>query len=494
MNTQTVAGYRLIVGYLGVMMMILGVILLLPLLVLLAYPQEIHEAKYFIIPSVSALVIGYFLATQIRDKEKGKLLKNQDAIIVTGAWMLAIIVSAMPFVLTGSYSFTQAVFETSSAWSTTGLSVVDVETTSHVFLMYRSILLFFGGVGLVLIMLSVLSDTYGMRLYHAEGHADKLLPNLIRSTRIIVSMYSGYILCGMALYLLFGMNWFDALNHSIAALSTGGFSTHAASIGYYDSVEIELITMILMLLGQTNFLAHLFLLKGKFKNFFRYSENQFSLMILCLFVPAIAFIFFYSGAMAMPEAFRVASFQAISALTTTGFQTVSSFVNLPQSILLLMILLMLIGGGSGSTAGGIKQIRITILLKNIYWTLQSRFTGNRVFQAHFIQRVEKKERIQPLEITEAGTYFFTYLLVFFLGTFILTLYGADLTSAMFEFSSALSTVGLSMGIMTYDAPSVVLWVGSIGMILGRLEIYVFFIALYRGSLDLKNKLNSLVKH
>lgn len=494
MNTQTVAGYRLIVGYLGVMMMILGVILLLPLLVLLAYPQEIHEAKYFIIPSVSVLFIGYFLAAQIRDKEKGKLLKNQDAIIVTGAWMLAIIVSAMPFVLTGNYNFTQAIFETSSAWSTTGLSVVDVEATSHVFLMYRSILLFFGGVGLVLIMLSVLSDTYGMRLYHAEGHADKLLPNLIRSTRIIVSMYSGYILCGMALYILFGMNWFDALNHSIAALSTGGFSTHAASIGYYDSVEIELITMTLMLLGQTNFLAHLFLLKGKFKNFFRYSENQFSLMILGLFIPAIAFIFFYSGSMAMPEAFRVAAFQAISALTTTGFQTVSSFVNLPQSILLLMILLMLIGGGSGSTAGGIKQIRITILLKNIYWTLQSRFTGNRVFQAHFIQRVEKKERIQPLEITEAGTYFFTYLLVFFLGTFILTLYGADLTSAMFEFSSALSTVGLSMGIMTYDAPSVVLWVGSIGMILGRLEIYVFFIALYRGSLDLKNKLNSLVKH
>lgn len=494
MKTQEVAGYQLIVGYLGVMLMLLGGILLLPLFVLLAFPEEIHEAKYFIIPSVVALVVGYFLAASIRGKEKGKLMKNQDAIVVAWAWILAIVVSAMPFILTGKYNITQAVFETSSAWSTTGLSVVDVEATSHVFLMYRSILLFFGGVGLVLIMLSVLSDTYGMRLYHAEGHADKLLPNLIQSSRIIVSMYSGYILCGMALYILFGMNWFDALNHSIAALSTGGFSTHAASIGYYNSVEIELITMILMLLGQTNFLAHLFLLKGKFKNFFAYCENKFTLAILGVFIPLIAFIFMYSSAISLPQAFRVAAFQAISALTTTGFQTVSSFVYLPSSLLLLMILLMLIGGGCGSTAGGIKQFRIIILLKNIYWTLQSRFTSNRVFQAHFIQRVEKKERIQPLEITEAGSYFFIYLLVFFLGTFILTLYGADLTSAMFEFSSALSTVGLSMGIMNYDSPSVVLWVGSIGMILGRLEIYVFFIALFRGSTDLKNKVKSLVKH
>ena len=108
-------------------------------------------------------------------------------------------------------------------------------------------------------MLCVLSDSYGMRLYSAEGHPDRLLPNLAASARTILAIYAGYILAGTALYMVFGMDWFDALNHSIAALSTGGFSTRAESIGYYDSPAIELVTVLLMLLGSTNFLAHLYL-------------------------------------------------------------------------------------------------------------------------------------------------------------------------------------------------------------------------------------------
>ena len=106
-------------------------------------------------------------------------------------------ICALPFLLSGNYTFTQAVFETTSAWSTTGLSVVDVEHTSHLFLMHRSTILFFGGIGLVLVMLSVLSDTYGMRLYAAEGHNDRLLPNLLKSARIILTMYLCYILSGV---------------------------------------------------------------------------------------------------------------------------------------------------------------------------------------------------------------------------------------------------------------------------------------------------------
>ena len=198
--------------------------------------------------------------------------RNQGAVIVVTCWILAIMICALPFLLSGNYTFTQAVFETTSAWSTTGLSVVDVEHTSHLFLMHRSTILFFGGIGLVLVMLSVLSDTYGMRLYAAEGHNDHLLPNLLKSARIILTMYLCYILSGVALYCLFGMPLFDALIHSIGALSTGGFSSHAQSIGYYDNIWIEMITIVLMLLGNINFLAHLFLIRGKLRNFFQYCE------------------------------------------------------------------------------------------------------------------------------------------------------------------------------------------------------------------------------
>ena len=122
-------------------------------------------------------------------------------------------------------------------------------------------MLFVGGVGLVLVVMSVITDYYGMRLFEAEGH-DQMAPNLVKSARVIISIYSGYIIGGTILYMVFGMNWFDALNHSIAAVSTGGFSTKASSIGYYQNLGIEIVTIVLMLLGGTGFLVHLALVKG----------------------------------------------------------------------------------------------------------------------------------------------------------------------------------------------------------------------------------------
>ena len=223
--------------------------------------------------------------------------------------------------------------------------------------MHRSTILFFGGIGLVLVMLSVLSDTYGMRLYAAEGHNDRLLPNLLKSARIILTMYLCYILSGVALYCLFGMPLFDALIHSIGALSTGGFSSHAQSIGYYDNIWIEMITIVLMLLGNINFLAHLFLIRGKLRNFFQYCEIRFSFLVIALAVPVFGFLLCAGMGTALPHALRTALFQVVSALTTTGFQTVDTFVTLPSAALLLLIVLQLIGGGIGSTAGGIKQYR-----------------------------------------------------------------------------------------------------------------------------------------
>lgn len=285
LKQHEVTGFELMLDYIGVLLMLIGGIVLLPLLTLLWYPEEAYEAKYFILPGIGSILLGYLLFYNIRGRETGRLQRNQDAVIVVTCWILAIMICALPFLLSGNYTFTQAVFETTSAWSTTGLSVVDVEHTSHLFLMHRSTILFFGGIGLVLVMLSVLSDTYGMRLYAAEGHNDHLLPNLLKSARIILTMYLCYILSGVALYCLFGMPLFDALIHSIGALSTGGFSSHAQSIGYYDNIWIEMITIVLMLLGNINFLAHLFLIRGKLRNFFQYCEIRFSFLVIALAVP-----------------------------------------------------------------------------------------------------------------------------------------------------------------------------------------------------------------
>ena len=486
LKQHEVTGFGLMLGYIGVLLMLIGGIVLLPLLTLLWYPEEAYEAKYFILPGIGSILLGYLLFYNIRGRETGRLQRNQDAVIVVTCWILAIMICALPFLLSGNYTFTQAVFETTSAWSTTGLSVVDVEHTSHLFLMHRSTILFFGGIGLVLVMLSVLSDTYGMRLYAAEGHNDRLLPNLLKSARIILTMYLCYILSGVALYCLFGMPLFDALIQSIGALSTGGFSSHAQSIGYYDNIWIEMITIVLMLLGNINFLAHLFLIRGKLRNFFQYCEIRFSFLVIALAVPVLGFLLCAGMGTALPHALLTALFQVVSALTTTGFQTVDTFVTLPSAALLLLIVLQLIGGGIGSTAGGIKQYRIYALCKGIWWNIESQLRCGNVIRSHKINRVDKKEAISPTELSQMGLYVVLYFCLFLLGSFILCCYGHPLAYSMFEFSSALGTVGLSAGIMTCDAPSLVLWTGTIGMFIGRLEIYVVLLAAARLGKDIRS--------
>lgn len=485
-QTRPVEGYRLIAGYLGVILMLIGCVVLLPLLALIPYPEEYEYADCFIIPGVGAILAGYLLNLTLRDQERGQLRRHQDTVIVVAAWILAILVCSVPFQLTGDYNFTQAVFECTSGWSTTGLSVVDVTAAPKIFLLFRSIMLFFGGVGLVLVMLSVLSDSFGMRLYNAEGHSDKLLPNLVRSSRTIIAIYAGYILGGTLLYILFGMPWFDALNHSIAALSTGGFSTQPDSIGHYHSLSIELVTVVLMLLGCTNFLAHLYLIRGKFRNFFNYCEVRFMLFVVALITPLMAFLLLVGGFVAgLPAAFRDALFQTVSALTTTGFQSIPAFNVWTPALLFLVILLQLTGGGTGSTAGGIKQFRVYVMLKNAFWSFRDKFSNQRLVRADRVRHPDRDEFLDVKDRNEVNTFVLLYLLVFLLGSFLISCFGYSIGGAMFEFSSALGTVGLSVGITAYDAPAAVLWVEIVGMFVGRLEIYAVFLAAFRVIRDVR---------
>ena len=423
----------------------------------------------------------------IKGREALRLTGHQDALIVVLSWVLAIVFCAVPFMMTGNYDFTQAVFECTSGWSTTGLSVVDVTRCPRIFLLYRSIMLFFGGVGLVLVMVSVLSDRHGMRLYSAEGHSDRLLPNLVKSARMIIAIYMGYILSGTLLYMFFGMDWFDGLNHSIAALSTGVFSTKAESIGYYDSLGIELVTIVLMLLGCTNFLAHLFLIRGKLKTFFRYCEVRFMLMICGFFTPVMAVLLLYAGLSGnVGQGFRDGLFQVVTALTTTGFQTVDSFAAFSSPLLLVMTLLMLVGGGTGSTAGGIKQIRVWIALKSLYWSMRSRISRKRTVYSDSIQKLDGKEFLTARGRLDTLEFIGVYLSVFMLGTMVLCMCGFDIGDSMFEFASALGTVGLSVGITSYDASPAVLWTETAGMFVGRLEIYVVFVAAVQLGREIKH--------
>lgn len=478
LNSKLLKSYQVVVGYIGVLIMVAGGLLLLPLIALFAYPEELCYAPDFMIPAAISFIAGFLLSRFIGEDKNQKLTLRQDTVIVVSVWLLATFFSALPFMLSKQLNFTQAYFEAVSGWTTTGLSVVDVTVTPKIFLLHRSLMQFFGGVGLVLVMLSALSGTYGMRLYNAEGHSDKLLPNLAKSARIIMSIYAGNVLAGIILYVIFGMPPFDAINHSIGALSTGGFSTRTDSIGAYKSLPIELITIILMLLGTINFAAHLLLIKGKFKSFFQIGEIRFMIVFLGVSIPVTAFVSLYGLYGSLPEGLRISAFQLVSALSTTGFSTVS-FDRWPAFANFVLIIAMLIGGGTGSTAGGLKQNRIYVLFKALFWNLKRKFQPEHIVREEFIYRPEGKVYIDEKKLVEIYNYTFSYMILFFIGVGILTAYGYSIRDSLFEFSSALGTVGLSIGVTLPTTPAVVLWTETLGMLFGRLEIYVIFIAVIK---------------
>lgn len=481
--------YKVVMGYLGVLTIIIGVITILPILIIPFFPKENKYILNFLIPGLVAIGLGFFLKRGVDLNQKYKLSVSQDAVIVMFTWLIACLFSSIPWLISGQLNFVQAYFESVSGWTTTGLSVINLEKTPNIYFLHRSLTQFFGGVGLVLVMVSALSATFGLRLYNSEGHSDRLLPNLLKSSRLIITIYAGYIMAGILLYIFFGMNWFHALNNSIAAVSTGGFGVTINSIGEYKSLPIELITIILMILGSTNFAANVLLFKrNSFREFFRQSELKFSLLVLSLVIPILSFSSLKLLYESLSETFRIAIFQAISAITTTGFSTVS-FNNWGSFPILIMIILMIIGGGTNSTAGGMKQYRVYLMFKNFIWELKKKFRPDNLVNEDSYIRPEGKVYIQPIHIKEATNYAFIYMVCLFVGTLVLVFHGYPLQDSLFEFASALGTVGLSTGITMPDSPVMVLWVEIAGMLLGRLEIYVFFIAIIKISKDFNYRNN-----
>ena len=480
--------HKLITYYLSIFVIMIGIIQLLPLLVIPFYPEEIGYAPCFIIPGVGAIFIGYLVGYFFRGTEILKLEKHYDSVLVVSVWILAIFISTFPWMLKGDYNFTQVSFEMTSGFSTTGLSVVDVGNTPHIFLMFRSITLFVGGVGLVLILTCAFSDKYGLNLYNAEGHNDRLMPNLAKSARLILSIYSSYILFGTVSYIILGMPVFDAINTSIAALSTGGFSVINESIYGYHSLGVEIITMILMLLGQTNFLLHLSMIKRKFSNIWNHSETKFILALIIIFIPFMVVNLLTTGyTNSFWESLRVSAFQFVTTITTTGFVSVENMAILPSGFITVMILMMLVGGDLESTGGGIKQYRVIVTLKGIYRNIKNTILNSRTVTTDYITRAGKKYQLSQDEVASTSSYVLFYVILFLMGSLIFTMYGYSLQDSMFEFSSAISTVGLSVGITNYYASPVILWTAIVGMFLGRLEIMVVFEALLRVVKDVRGR-------
>ena len=474
-----VGGYRMIIGSMGYAVVMMGAVVMLPLLVLPFYP---HEAKYwwcFVVPGVISIAAGLLMSRLIKGKKLTRLRLNRDTVMVVLAWISAIFIGAVPFMLSGFYGFTHAIFETTSGLSTTGFTVADVDSLPNIIIMYRSMLHLVGGVGLILIMSAVLSEVYGMKLYNAEGHMERLEPNLLHSARTILAIYAGYIVGGTVLYVIFGMPVFDALNYSISAVATGGFATSNEGITEFGSTPIYLVSIVLMILGGTNFLINLFLIKGKLGRVINHCETKLVIGLFAVFVPVFTFILLQGFTDSLPDAILHATFQLTTTYTTTGFCTTGFFVPQQASAMFPMVMLMVIGAAAGSTAGGIKEYRASIVIKSILWHIRSKSTDKRSIRTDKISKFGKKEQLTYIDKEESLVYLILHLFIVAVGSWIMTMCGYSFQDSLFDSASALGTIGLSSGITNGDTHKVVLWVEIVEMLIARLEIYVIILSAVR---------------
>ncbi|HRW91702.1 MAG TPA: TrkH family potassium uptake protein [Thermotogota bacterium] len=477
--------YQTICKRLGWLFLMFSGILLFPLFLCFFFPEEWKNSWPFLASSLLSFSTGLLLWVPFQKASKENQLTVQEgAIIVLFTWMGAIFFSALPFLFSQTLSFSHAIFESTSGWTTTGLTLVDVSRVSKLLLFWRSLTQFVGGAGFAILMVSTVGGGVSAGVYNAEGRVDNLLPNIKRSARMIIRIYLVYAVAGFLAFAVAGMGLFDALNHSLTALATGGFSTRNDSLGSFQSLPIEMVSLVLMTLGTTGFGIHYLAWKGNWKDFRRNPEPWTYLFVLAVFLPLLVFGLAGSTFSHTGQAVRHAIFQGVSALTGTGFSTVG-FANWLPFPMFLLTLLMIFGGMMDSTSGGLKLLRIFVVFKAIWVEIQLFFLPKGTVKHFQVYKGAKKIPLDDALLKNILLYFTLYFLTFAVGVGWLASYGHDLKSSAFEFASALSTVGLSVGITSTSAPLSIIWVETTGMFLGRLEFIVILYAIAKLVRDLK---------
>ena len=475
----------------GKMMIMIGLMVLASILVLPVFPQDIQYASAFVIPGGGSILLGLLLCifgkrdTEVRSGWKFSVGKS--SLTVLFAWLWGVLIGALPFLLGGQLRFIQSLFEAVSGWTTTGLSVIDVSKTPMIYLFHRSFMQYCGGLGFVMMMILFITNKYSMDLYSAEGHPDKLMPNLKKTAQAIFIIYNFCLVVGTIAYRIAGMTWFDGICHSMCSLSTGGFSTKLMSIGEYDSLPIEIITIVLMLIGTTNFAALLLLAKGKIKKFSKVSEVRFMFLLLLISIPITAFSLADGLGISYAAGVRKASFDIVSALSTSGYSTMS-YAEWPHFAIGVLIIMMIIGGGIGSTAGGLKISRVYLMFRMAGTNLKKRLSPSNDIEApHYVKAQGKRPIDQSLADDVTG-YVVWYFIIYAIGSLLITVTAdCTLTEAMFDFASSLSTVGLSIGITNPLTDNGTLIIEMIGMLMGRLEIFIVFVGISSGFYMLKQR-------
>ncbi|MGM0471989.1 MAG: TrkH family potassium uptake protein [Bacillota bacterium] len=472
---------KIIFNILGKLLIFVGLTMLLPLLVALYY-REI-DAISFLVSMGLTVSVGKIM--QKFSTSEQEVRHREGFAIVTLGWILISIFGAIPFMLSGVFdNFVNAFFESVSGFTTTGATVIlSLESLSHSILFWRSLSHWLGGMGIIVMSIAILPELAGsMQLFKAEVPGpvhDRLRPRIKETAKTLWVIYI-ILTFTQVLFLFFNqMPLFDSIIHAFGTMSTGGFSSRTLSVRAYDSLMIEGIMIWFMFLSGTNFTLHYQVLRGNLKSLVQDKEFRFYILIVVTAISLIAVNLRLQVYKSWLESLRYAAFQTLSIMSTAGFATVDYDIWPPFARGILLVL-MFIGGCAGSTAGGIKIIRIYALMKKGFQELHKLIHPRAVTSLKIGNRAVSEE-----VSTSILGFFFLYIIVFVVAAITLTSFGIDIISSVSAVAATLGNIGPGLGLIgplnTYvPLPTVGKLLLSFCMLLGRLEIYTVLVFMLSG--------------
>ena len=465
----------------GILLIVLGVSMLAPYTLQVFLDEGSHS---FISASFVTIFIGVLFILANLEKEY-KLNLKQTFLFSSLAWVMVAIFGSLPFLLSNqNFSLSEAFFESMSGITTTGATIIsDLDNSPKSILLWRAIMQWLGGIGIVVMAITILPllKVGGMQLFKMEGpeSTEKILPRTIEVATIIISTYIILtFICGF-FYWTFGMTIFDSVSHSMTTIATGGFSTHNESIGYFKSSNIEIVASIFIILGSIPFLSYLKFAKGNRKVFFQDMQIKGLLYLLVISIFVMFFyLFFINYESSLFEKLRISSFNVISILSGTGYVT-DDFGLWGKFSLIFFLLLMFIGGCAGSTACGIKIFRLQMLLIFLKNQIKKFISPNSVIINKY-----NNQKISDNFINSVIIFIFTFLFIFFIIAMLLSISGLDFITSISGAASSISNVGPGLGDIIgpngnyKDIPDLSKWILSIGMLLGRLELFAVLVLFF----------------
>jgi len=469
------SNYKTVFFTLGILQIILGVFMFIPIIFQFLY-SEIDSS--FFGASIVTIIFGtlFFLS----NLDHNKRLSLQQAFLLTAlSWLSIAIFGSLPFVFSDlDFSFTNAFFESMSGITTTGSTIIsNLNEMPKSILLWRAILQWLGGIGIIIMAITLMPimNVGGMQLFKISNNdsSEKILPKSKEiALRLIYIYLSLTLFCGAA-YKVFGMSFFDSLTHSMTTIATGGFSNYNESIGFFNSVSIEISAMIFIILGSLPFIAYIKFMSGDKKILINDSQIKsfFKIIIFSIIILSAYLIITKSGEFN----FRSIFFNIISILTGTGYVN-AEFDSWGSFTLILFLGLMFIGGCAGSTTCGVKIFRIQILYLFIINQLKKIIYPKGIFVLKYDQNP-----IDNKFISSIISFIYMYFVIFFILTALLSLTGLDFITSISGAATSISNVGPGLGSIIgpngnfSTLPDISKWVLALGMILGRLELFAILV-------------------